>query len=173
MTSSVLQFKFSLGSARGFNLAAFDWQETEFSKAFHLQGVKNVEDFLKCLSSLCISHSLNISVQSESTLTPISSVTPRSTATITQSSVSTNSTTPTASRKRKADSSETPHRSLPPALRPLRIISQPEALEGRDVQGPPVIDEDIQKSFVGAYQMFTVTSILCMNLFVISFQHAL
>lgn len=104
---------------------------SEFSQKFHVHGVKNTDDFLQCLKSLCESHSVNLTQLLPSTPTPISTPTASS----------------TGSRKRKADS-ETPHRTDPPALRPLKIVRTTDS-NNTGVSPAVDTDEDIQKSFVG------------------------
>ena len=97
-----------------------------------MHGVQNADDFLQYFNSLSKLHSVNLSQISPSTPMPIS--TPSTTA------------TNTGSHKRKADS-ETPHRSLPPALRPLKMVTTPKSSNvGVSLAD---IDEDIQKCFVG------------------------
>ena len=86
-----------------------------------MHGVKNALQYFNSLSEL---HSVNLSQISTPSTTAIN----------------------TGSRKRKADS-ETPHRSLPPALRPLKIVRTPKSSDAGTSLAD--IDEDIQKCFVG------------------------
>ena len=41
------QFKFTVGKSRGFPTATFDWQKSNFSKFFHIKGVKDEESFIQ------------------------------------------------------------------------------------------------------------------------------
>ena len=102
---------------------------SKFSEEFLVHGVKNADDFLQYFNSLSELYSVNPSQISPSTPIPISTTAMN-----------------TGSRKRKSDS-ETPHRSLPPALRPLKIVTTPKSSNAGVSLAD--IDDDIQKCFVG------------------------
>lgn len=138
-------------------MATFDWSQSEFSKFFHIKRVTTESLFVDVWEKFIApslnetSGILNINKVYNHQSTPASqeqaSTTPSTSTPISQHQASTLPEARSISRKRKAEDT-TPHRVLPPSLRPIRVISTEE--EHRAGQAADqVMDEAIEKAFVG------------------------
>ena len=127
---------------------SFAWSQSEFSEFFHLKRVTNESMFVDVWREF-VAPSLDESSgvyninKKESQLSADSARTPPPTSAISIGAES------KASRKRKAED-ETPRRTLPPSLRPMRVVSTMEESCSKDKRTTnQAMDEAIEKAFVG------------------------
>lgn len=120
-----------MGKSRGFPTATFDWQKSDFSRFFHIKGVKDEESFIKAWDKY-VAPSLDAKTgvyKCGSAVAGGDKQSPTSTPN---------------SRKRTAEQSG----GQPPALLPTKKVCASKKVSAESGT-PHIMDEEIRKAFVG------------------------
>lgn len=131
---------------------SFAWSQSEFSEFFHLKRVTNESMFVDVWREF-VAPSLGESsgvynINKKESQQSADPTTARTLPPTSECTVSIGGERKT-SRKRKAEN-ETPRRTLPPSLRPIRVVSTTEESCSKDKQTTnQAMDEAIEKAFVG------------------------
>ena len=142
------------GKAKGYTVASFDWSQSEFSGFFHVKRVTTEGMFVDVWKEF-VAPSLDetsgvYNINKNGNQQSATPTTTRRSPPTSERNASTGSEPRTTSRKRKAED-ETPRRTLPPSLRPIRVVST-EDNHSKDVQATDqAMDQGIEKAFVGKY----------------------
>ena len=130
---------------------SFDWSQSEFSEFFHVKRVTTESMFVDVWKKFVVpsldetSGIYNINkMENQQSATPTTTMT----SSTSKRNAATGSEPRTSSRKRRAEDG-TPHRTLPPSLRPIRVIST-EDNRSKEGQGTDqAMDLAIEKAFGG------------------------